>query len=180
MKDLINVKKVKNKSSPKKIFLKEFLKLFVKITTVMVIVSLLFTFVFGIFRFNNIEMSPNIEPSDMVLFYRLNKKYLISDAVVYGYKNQKKIARVVALPNDTVDIDKTGLKVNGLRVNETKIYKKTSPFKEGIKFPIKLKEDEYFILADNRDFSEDSRVFGPVKKKDIYGKVFSIFRRRNI
>lgn len=180
MKDLIDIKKVKNKSSPKKIFLKEFLKLSIKIMTVFVIISILFSFVFGIFRLNNIEMQPNIEPLDTVLFYRLNKKYLISDAVVYSYKGKKKIARILALPNDTVNIDKNGFKVNGYIQRINKVYKETNAFKEGITFPIKLKEDEYFILADNRDKAEDSRVFGPIKKKDIYGKVFLIVRKRDI
>ena len=41
---------------------------------------------------------------------------------------------------------------------------------------ITLKSDEYFILGDNRLISKDSRYFGPIKEKEIKGKVvFRIF-----
>jgi len=39
---------------------------------------------------------------------------------------------------------------------------------------IELKEDEYFVLGDNRLISKDSRSFGTVKKENIKGQV--IFR----
>jgi signal peptidase I len=32
--------------------------------------------------------------------------------------------------------------------------------------------DEYFVLGDNRQFSLDSRRFGPIKKKEIVGRAF--------
>lgn len=40
--------------------------------------------------------------------------------------------------------------------------------------PIQLEEDEYFLLGDNRDSSEDSRFsnIGNVKREQIYGKVW--------
>lgn len=38
-------------------------------------------------------------------------------------------------------------------------------------FSYTLKEDEYFVMGDNRNNSTDSRDFGPINKKDINGKV---------
>ena len=41
---------------------------------------------------------------------------------------------------------------------------------------VTLKDDEYFILGDNRLISKDSRYFGPIKDNEIKGKiVFRLF-----
>lgn len=169
-----------NKNKKKDPIIKALLKLSIKITTLCIIIICLFTFVFGIFRIKDASMSPNINAGDLALFYRINSKYIISDVVVFTYKGQTKLARIVALPNDTIAIDEKGIKVNNSGLYEPKIFKDTLPFTEGIKFPITLKNDEYFALIDNRDKGEDSRLFGPIKKSEIKGKIISILRRRNI
>ncbi|HHW94959.1 MAG TPA: signal peptidase I [Mogibacterium sp.] len=156
------------------------LRLAIKSVLVAIFVTLIFTFVFGVFRLNDMGMIPNAAPGDMILFYRIDKKAVVGDVVVFSYKGEKRTARVVALPGDTVDIDEFGLKINGNIQYEPKIYKETLAFEKGAVFPIKLKDDEYFILGDNRDKAIDSRLFGPVTKKDLYGKVFTLIRRRNI
>jgi signal peptidase I len=41
--------------------------------------------------------------------------------------------------------------------------------------PTKLGLDEVYVLGDNRESSGDSRVYGPVKAKDVSGRAFLIF-----
>ena len=159
---------------------KALLKLLIKIVSLLIVIVSIFTFVFGIYRVEDTSMVPNISPGDMILFYRLDKNFIVGETVVYSYHGENKIARVVAMANDEVDINENGLVVNGSVQYEPKIYKETLAFTDGIKFPVKLKNDEYFLLSDNRDKSADSRLYGPFEQKFIKGKIFTLLRRRGI
>lgn len=173
--------KTKNKvKNPKDPVTKALLKLSIKIVSLLIIIVSIFTFVFGIYRVDDTSMVPNISPSDMILYYRLEKDFIVGESVIYTYKGENKLARIVARPKDEVDIDEKGLKVNGSYQYEANIYKETLAFTNGIEFPVKLKDDEFFLLADNRDKAVDSRLFGPVNKKLIKGKIFTLLRRRGI
>lgn len=84
------------------------------------------------------------------------------------------VKRVVATPGDTVQIIDGRLYVNGKQVvAEEEGYDKMAV--AGIaENPLTLGTDEYFVLGDNRNNSEDSRSanIGPVKGKDIVGRVW--------
>lgn len=172
--------KENKKQKAKDPVVKALLKLLIKIVSLCLIISFVFTFIFGMYRVNDISMIPNISPGDMILFYRLDKDLAVGETVVYTYKKENRIGRIVAMPGDVVNIDENGLVVNNSHQYEPKIYKETLPFIEGIKYPVKLKENEVFLLADNRDKTFDSRLFGPVDKKYIKGKIFTLLRRRGI
>ena len=51
---------------------------------------------------------------------------------------------------------------------------------EAVRYPITLKEDEYFLMADMRSGAKDSRLFGAVKLSEIEGKVITILRRSSL
>lgn len=174
-------KKEKNyKKNQKDPVTRALLKLAIKIVSICLVIAFVFTFIFGMYRVNDTSMVPNISPGDMILFYRLDNDFVVGETVVYSYKKENKIGRIVAMPGDVVNIDEKGLVVNNSHQYEPKIYKETLPFTDGIKYPVKLKENEIFLLADNRDKSVDSRLFGPVEKKYIKGKIFTLLRRREI
>lgn len=174
-------KKEKNyKKNQKDPVTRALLKLAIKIVSICLVIAFVFTFIFGMYRVNDTSMVPNISPGDMILFYRLDKDFVVGETVVYSYNKENKIGRIVAMPGDVVNIDEKGLVVNNSHQYEPKIYKETLPFTDGIKYPVKLKENEIFLLADNRDKSVDSRLFGPVEKKFIKGKIFTLLRKRGI
>jgi len=89
---------------------------------------------------------------------------------------QRFIKRIIGLPGETVEITdgkvfilesdgtKIQLKENYILSGKTKTY-------GGQELKVKLSKDEYFVMGDNRDFSFDSRVWGPVKKDFIIGRV---------
>ena len=75
------------------------------------------------------------------------------------------------MPGDTVAIKDGEIYINDEKIDVEYAYGMTSDYDR-----ITLKSDEYFILGDNRLISKDSRYVGPIKVKEIKGKVvFRIF-----
>ena len=85
-----------------------------------------------------------------------------------------KEADVIALPGETVKIAKGKVYVNNKEVKDYSKDHTTDPCE--LKSELHLKSDEYFVLGDNRDNSNDSRYkeVGPVKRSKITGRI--IFR----
>lgn len=82
------------------------------------------------------------------------------------------VKRVVAVPGETVQIIDGKLHVDGIPEDDENYDKMEDSGIAGNE--ILLKSDEYFVLGDNRNISEDSRSgnIGPVNKSTIYGKAW--------
>lgn len=126
-----------------------------------------------------VSMEPELYNGQRVLINRY--AYLLTspkagDVVVFlpnGNRNSHYyIKRVVAVPGDTVQIIGGRLYVNGEQVVDERYDKMAEA---GIaENPLVLGVDEYFVLGDNRNSSEDSRSanIGPVRSRDILGRVW--------
>ncbi len=126
-------------------------------------------------------MIPNISPGDLVIYYRLNNEYESKDPIIFIYDNKEYLGRIIAIPGDTINItDDNKLIINESILNEEYIYYETYKLDTSIEYPITIKDNEYFILSDNRTSSFDSRYFGPITNKNIKGKVISLIRKNNI
>lgn len=86
-----------------------------------------------------------------------------------GKINAMFIKRIVGIPGDTIEIKNGNIVLNGREVEKESFEKMKEAGKANK--PIKLKEDEYFVLGDNRNGSIDSREIGPIKKENITNKV---------
>lgn len=160
--------------------LQELLYLLIKIAVIGVLVTALFTFVFGALRCGNNQMQPAICEGDLVLYYRLDKDYKASETLVVKYNGEYQLQRVIAVAGDTVDLTENGLVINGAYQVETGIYTQTDRYADGVDFPLTVREGEVFVLSDNRTNAIDSRLYGPVPIEDTYGTVMAVIRRRNI
>lgn len=128
------------------------------------------------------SMAPTLDSGDEILVNRFAYKVTqpkVDDIIVFlpngNEKSHYYIKRVVAVPGDTVQIKKGVLYVNGKQVEESKEY--DSMEDAGLaEEEITVGEDEYFVLGDNRNNSEDSRYanIGNVKKDYIIGKAWCI------
>lgn len=129
---------------------------------------------------DNVSMSSTIESGDTVLIDKLVYKMrepeagdVIAFISISNIKNNYSIKRIVACPGDRVIINNGKLYVNDEVVKDN--YSKQL-MKEAGRAAVELTigPDEYFVLGDNRNVSEDSRyeLIGNVKKEYIIGKVF--------
>ena len=90
------------------------------------------------------------------------------------------IKRIVGLPGETIEIQDGKILVNGKKIKER--YQTTEIDDIGVlSEPMKLGNNEYFVLGDDRQNSEDSRNIdiGNVKRTDIEGKVWFVIAGDN-
>jgi signal peptidase I len=91
------------------------------------------------------------------------------------------IKRLIGLPGETISIDEDGLlTIDQIEVAQTFItengyieYTCINDQAMGCQ-PLTLLEDQYFVMGDNRGFSTDSRVFGPITTTQLIGKLIAI------
>lgn len=83
------------------------------------------------------------------------------------------IKRVVGLPGEEVNIENGRLYINGMPIDEPYLDQEYLSA-DSMPGSVHVKEHHYFVLGDNRRNSSDSRYWGLVPEKYIYGK--AIFR----
>jgi signal peptidase I len=102
-----------------------------------------------------------IERGDMVVF-----KYPLDTSKSY-------IKRVVGIPGDWIRIVDGQVFRNGKRLAETYVPEEYRDHQSW--GPKEVPQDEYFVLGDHRSSSNDSRAWGFVEKKFIYGKAVFVY-----
>ena len=158
-----------------------FLSLLLQVGSIVIILLILTTFLFGLIRYKEPSMAPSVKDGDLVLFYRYTGAgYLPQDVIVLEYDGQKQIRRVIATAGDTVDITEEGLVINGALQQEPEIHQLTERYQDGTSFPLTVPEGHIFVLGDNREGATDSRIYGCVTIKDTLGKVMTVVLRRGV
>lgn len=126
-----------------------------------------------------------------------DKQYLLTDKVSYQTGNPQRgdvvvfhapeaagcprgtncdfIKRVIGVPGDSLAVINEQIVINGQVLPEPYlgpgITSEPGEFTAGER-TVYLGENEYFMVGDNRPFSSDSRVWGPVGKENIVGRAF--------
>lgn len=134
---------------------------------IVVVVLLVRSFIVTPGLVNGSSMEPTLHNNELVLINKigLNKEIDRYDIVVVKYENSTIIKRVIGLPYETVEYINDTLYIDGEIVNTKVDFEYTKDFK------LTAGKNEYIVLGDNRNISKDSRIIGPVKERDIIGKV---------
>lgn len=132
------------------------------------------TFVAQPVRVQGASMQPRIEDNERILVNKAIYRFQgvgRGDVVVFYYPRDPSVSyikRVIALPGDRVEIQAGAVRVNGTVIDEPYLFPE---FKDHYDMPeTTVEPGHYFVMGDHRSSSMDSRSFGAVPEKYIYGK----------
>jgi len=129
------------------------------------------------------SMLPTLETGDRLVIEKISYRFTspkFGDIVVFqpppelqrrGYsQDQAFIKRIIGTPGDTLKIDNGKVYLNGNILQEN--YIKEPPL-QAFQL-VRVPQNQYFMMGDNRNDSNDSRYWGFLPKKNMIGK--AIFR----
>ena len=110
------------------------------------------------------------------------------DIVVFKYPDEPDrdfIKRVIGLPGETIELKQKKVYVNGTPLDEPYVHFLTPPSTEYQEVtssdlrerfgPVTVPPDQYFVMGDNRDNSQDSRYWGFLPRHYVKGKALLIY-----
>ena len=141
------------------------------------IIFLVIRFAIQSYRVEGVSMLPGLHDNEYVLVNKIS--YLFhaperGDVIVFHFPldtSKDFIKRVIGLPGDTITVDSTSVKVDGVLLNEPYISERANP--QGQRWTVPL--NSYFVMGDNRPASDDSRDWGYVPRDDIVGKAVIVY-----
>jgi signal peptidase I len=129
-------------------------------------------------RVEGVAMAPTLNHGDRLLMTDRIEPLQRGDIVVFWYpKDTSKtfLKRIIGLPGDRLELDSDGaLLINGVVQAEPYIEPNRN-LDALLRWSMAHAQDPvpancYFVMGDNRDFSNDSRSWGPVRRDLIWGK----------
>lgn len=130
------------------------------------------------FLVSGASMEPNFNNGNYLLVDELTYRFRTperGEVIVFRYPQNPQtfyIKRVIGLPGETVVIDNGKIAVtetNGKKINLNETYLPRE-YMTG-NYNVKLESGQYFVMGDNRNFSYDSRSWGPLPNSLIIGMV---------
>ena len=149
------------------------------LSVVMAIIVILF--LYQPVKVEGTSMMPALDDQERIFInkfiYRLHFGQIErGDMVVFWYPNDPSksyIKRVIGVPGDQVEVDRGGVVVNGKPLVEDYV---PQDYRDQSTMPLRIvPQNEYFVLGDHRSSSNDSRNWGMVPRRYIYGKAVFIY-----
>jgi signal peptidase I len=133
-------------------------------------------FIYQPVKVEGTSMMPGLTDQERIFINKFTYRFGLGsiergDTVVFefpGDTSKSYIKRVIGLPGDRIRIDRGQVYVNSQAIEED--YVEPDYRDDVSKSEIVVEPDRYYVLGDHRNSSSDSRVWGTVERKFIYGK----------
>lgn len=147
------------------------------------IAVLVILFLYRPVKVEGTSMMPSLYDQERLFINQFSYKFGVGDikrgdtVVFYSpepeHPSESYIKRVIGLPGDTVSVQDGYVIVNGKRLDENYVrpeYRDDRTYAQVV-----VPSNEYFVLGDHRNSSNDSRAWGFVPRENIYGKAVFVF-----
>lgn len=151
----------------------------------LIIVIPIRTFLFQPFIVKGSSMEPNYRSGDYLIIDELSYNFKDpqrGEVIVFEYPLDpvnKYIKRIIALPGETIQIENGKILINQTEEVDESLYLSSENIDKwsvnNNYGPLTLKENEYFVLGDNRNYSSDSRRWGILPQENIIGRMLIRF-----
>ena len=146
-----------------------------------VIAVVIILFLYQPVKVEGTSMMPALQDQERIFINKFVYRFGIGDVnhgdtVVFWYPNdptKSYIKRVIGIPGDRVELDNGTVVLNGKPLVE--VYVPEEYRDQQSMEPTTVPPGEYFVLGDHRSSSNDSRAWGMVPRRDIYGKAVFVY-----
>ena len=147
--------------------IRAFIKEYTPYIITIILVILIKKYVVSPIKVNGDSMKDTLHNGDIMIldiigyrFHKINR----FDIVVVDVGKEYIIKRIIGLPGEKIEYKDNKLYVNGKNIEDNYSKEITDDF------TVKVPENSYYVLGDNRTNSMDSRYFGSFSKNKILGK----------
>ena len=146
-----------------------------------VIAVVVILFLYQPVKVEGTSMMPALRDQERIFINKFVYKFGISEVsrgamVVFWFPQdptKSYIKRVIGVPGDLVQVDSGRVFVNGKPMEEDYVPEE---YRDRMStMPMRVPEDHYYVMGDHRSSSNDSRAWGPVARKYIYGKAVFVY-----
>ena len=146
-----------------------------------VIAVVIILFLYQPVKVEGTSMMPALEDQERIFINKFLYRFGIGDitrgdTVVFWFPRdpaKSYIKRVVGMPGDYVEVVEGEVRVNGVRIPEPYVPEE---YRDRMSAPAtRVPPDSYYVMGDHRSSSNDSRSWGVVARRYIYGKAVFVY-----